>query len=144
MGHPRPLFLFFVFSILPLVDKILPMCEFEPQISGVGSDCSTNWATTTAHSLLQCLNENKCFQHGRAASSRRAFFDVPPKKKKHWLYLKQTRQATFCLFPSKMWWMERQMRSPTLMRTKLQNIFLRRIYKSISYLPGQDFSGTFG
>ena len=31
-----------------MVDKILPMTGFEPWISGVGSNHSTNWATTTA------------------------------------------------------------------------------------------------
>ena len=25
------------------------MTGFEPRTSGIGSDCSTNWATTTAH-----------------------------------------------------------------------------------------------
>ena len=32
----------FIFSIVQLVGKILPMLGFEPQISGVGSDRSTN------------------------------------------------------------------------------------------------------
>ena len=36
-----------IFSIVQLVGKILPILGFEPQISGVGSDCSTNWAKTT-------------------------------------------------------------------------------------------------
>ena len=51
MGHSWPLFLYFFRfsnSIVKLVDKILPMTVFESQISGVGSDRSTNWATTTA------------------------------------------------------------------------------------------------
>ena len=44
-----PFFFFlFVFSIVQLVHRNLPMSGFEPQISGVGRDCSTNWATTTA------------------------------------------------------------------------------------------------
>ena len=29
--------------------KISPMTGFKPLTSGVGSDCYTNWATTTAH-----------------------------------------------------------------------------------------------
>ena len=41
-------FIIFVFSIVQLVENILPMSGFEPQISGVGSNCSTKWATTTA------------------------------------------------------------------------------------------------
>ena len=31
------------------MDKILPMTEFEPRISGTGSNRSANWTTTTAH-----------------------------------------------------------------------------------------------
>ena len=34
-----------------LVDKVLPMSGFELRIPGVGSDPSTNWATTTAQVL---------------------------------------------------------------------------------------------
>ena len=47
-GPFRAFFFIFVFSFVLLVDKILPMSEFERQISGVVSDCSTNLATTTA------------------------------------------------------------------------------------------------
>ena len=39
--------LFFVFSIVQLVEKILPMSGLELRISGVGSGCSTNGVTTT-------------------------------------------------------------------------------------------------
>ena len=53
MSHYRPLFLFplrlfnTVDSMLTnvLLYKCLLMTGFEPRISGVGSDCSTNWAT---------------------------------------------------------------------------------------------------
>ena len=50
MVHSRPLFLYFrLFDFdVHLVDNILPMLGFEPQISGVGSNHSTNKATTTA------------------------------------------------------------------------------------------------
>ena len=53
MGHSRPLFLYSLYFWLfylnvQLVDKSLPMAEFEPRISGVGRDRSTSWATTTA------------------------------------------------------------------------------------------------
>ena len=44
-------FFIFVFSNGQLVDKTFPMSGFEPWISGVGSDCSINWATTTTHQL---------------------------------------------------------------------------------------------
>ena len=62
MGHTRPLFLyFFVFSIhswqktnVQYKYKFLPMTGFEPRTSGIGSDRSTNWATTTT--LLYVLN----------------------------------------------------------------------------------------
>ena len=47
----------FVFSIhswqqtnVQYINKYLPMTGFEPRTSGIGSDCSTNWATTTAYS----------------------------------------------------------------------------------------------
>ena len=46
----------FVFSIQLTVNnvqyKCLPMTGFEPRTSGIGSDRSTNWATTTAHHLF--------------------------------------------------------------------------------------------
>ena len=44
---------FFIYHLfyLQLVDKILPMSGFKPQISGVISTHSTNWATTTAPDL---------------------------------------------------------------------------------------------
>ena len=49
---PGLFFFNFVFSIIQLVDKlvdkILSMTGYEPRISDVGSDHSTNWATTTA------------------------------------------------------------------------------------------------
>ena len=35
-----------------MFDKSLPMTGFEPRIFGVGGDRSTNWATTTAQSIL--------------------------------------------------------------------------------------------
>ena len=53
-------FINFVFSILlQLVDKTLPMLGFGPRISGVGSNCSTNWATTTAQlSIISLVQGN--------------------------------------------------------------------------------------
>ena len=48
MGHSRPLFLYFLYFrlfycfIVQLEDKILKMAKLEPQVSGVGSDRSTN------------------------------------------------------------------------------------------------------
>ena len=34
------------------INKCLPMTGFEPQTSDIGSDRSTNWATTTAHCVF--------------------------------------------------------------------------------------------
>ena len=54
MGHSRPLFIYFrllntVYSKqVNVLDKSLPMTGLEPWTPGVGSDRSTNWATTTA------------------------------------------------------------------------------------------------
>ena len=49
MDHSLPLFLYFrLFYIVQLADKILLVFGLELQISGVGSESSTNWATTTA------------------------------------------------------------------------------------------------
>ena len=42
--------LFFFFSYF-FIDKILPMTGFEPPTSGIGSNCSTDCATTTAHNV---------------------------------------------------------------------------------------------
>ena len=59
MGHSRPLFsLLSSFQHnwqLQMFDKSLPMTGFEPRISGVGGNRSTDWATTTAQeqNLLQ-------------------------------------------------------------------------------------------
>ena len=49
---PIPGFFTFIFCLFNTIKckcsiQILPMTEFEPWTSGVGSDCSTNWATTT-------------------------------------------------------------------------------------------------
>ena len=55
MGHSKPLFFIFVFSIhswqktnVQYINKFLPMTGFEPWTSGIGSNRSTNWATATA------------------------------------------------------------------------------------------------
>ena len=52
MGHSRPLFLYFHLSMQLTVDnvqyKFLLMTGFELQTSGIGSNGSINWATTTA------------------------------------------------------------------------------------------------
>ena len=64
MGHSQPLFLYFCLYqifIIQLEDKIFPMTGFELRISGVGSDRSTNCATTIAQvdHLFMKINENR-------------------------------------------------------------------------------------
>ena len=60
MGLSRPLFLYF--RLFNTVDSkmfninFLPMTGFEPRTSEIGSDRSTNWATTTAHLLIVAYN----------------------------------------------------------------------------------------
>ena len=55
---PFPAF-FLYFRLFNTVDSkmfniiFLPMMGFEPQTSGIGSDCSTNWATTTSPTTLE-------------------------------------------------------------------------------------------
>ena len=54
VGHSRPLYLFSSFNTVDnkqMVIKILPMTEVEPRTSGIESNRSTNWATTTSHTL---------------------------------------------------------------------------------------------
>ena len=60
MGHSRPLFPFiFAFSTVNskyfIHHKILPMPGFELRTSGIGSNHSANWATTTALKNLNIL-----------------------------------------------------------------------------------------
>ena len=58
VGHSRPLFIYF--SLFNTVDnkqmfnKILPMTGVKPQTTGIISDHSTNWATTTSPSANIC------------------------------------------------------------------------------------------
>ena len=66
---PGLFFFIFVFSIQLTVNvryKFLPMTGFEPRTSGIGSNRSTNWATTTAH------KENR--QHGALAIIAKGLF----------------------------------------------------------------------
>ena len=52
LAIPCLFFFIFVFSNVQLVDKISLISGFERRISGVRSDHSTNWATTTAPSVF--------------------------------------------------------------------------------------------
>ena len=67
MGHSRPLFLYFwLFNTAEIKQinvryKSLPMTGFEPRISGIRSDCPTNWATPLPIVCFgQCLQ--KCIE----------------------------------------------------------------------------------
>ena len=69
LGHSRPLFLYFrLFNAVDskqinVRDKSLPMTGFESQTSDIGSDRSTNWATTTAPNWWNFVN-SKYFPFG--------------------------------------------------------------------------------
>ena len=57
---PGLFFFIFVFSIQMTVNiqyKFLLVTGFEPRTSGIGSDCSTNWATTTANAIVWWLTK---------------------------------------------------------------------------------------
>ena len=63
MAIPKLFFFIFVLSNLQLVDIILAVSGFEPQIFGIGSGRSTNWSTTTAHlSLTQHVSNQQIIQ----------------------------------------------------------------------------------
>ena len=77
MGHSRPLFLYFcIFGIfvVQLVDNILPITGFKLRISGIGSNRSANWATTTALceentwvcTLARSMTSRLCFSQRKA------------------------------------------------------------------------------
>ena len=80
MSHSRPLCLYFRLDskLMFHIGKSLPMTGFEAQTSGVESNCSTNWATTTARLFnnvnvlctITCLRElksNSNFRVGKVA-----------------------------------------------------------------------------
>ena len=63
--HSRPLFLYFRLFTTQLtvnkifdINKLMPMIGFEPRTSGIGSDLSTNWATTTSQLNFFHLKSN--------------------------------------------------------------------------------------
>ena len=64
---PGLFFFIFVFSIQLTVNvqyKFLLMTGFKPQTSGIGSNRSTNWATTTRQVMSRCTfgHHNNCHQ----------------------------------------------------------------------------------
>ena len=65
MGHSRPLFCLSTVNSKYVHYKISPMTGFEPWTSGIGSNRSTNWATTTAHYI--CSFERQIFRKKASA-----------------------------------------------------------------------------
>ena len=88
MGHSRPLFLYFrLFNTQLTVYKcsickfFLPMTGFEPRTSCIGSNRSTNWATTTAHSDM--LNWDQLYLFGWIQTSQtggQAYSNTSPRR----------------------------------------------------------------
>ena len=62
IAHSQPLFLYFRLFWIAIDryvwDNLLPMSGFEPRMSGAGSDCSANCATTTALFLYSMLTKH--------------------------------------------------------------------------------------
>ena len=75
MGLSWPLSLYFcLFSIIQLTDKFLPILGFKLRISGVGSDCSANCATTTFTNELSLFSSTRWSQATKQCS--RFFYRV--------------------------------------------------------------------
>ena len=63
MGHSRPFFLYFRLFNTVVQYKCLPMTGFEPLISGIGNDRSTNWPTTTARQMTFFIKNERDWTH---------------------------------------------------------------------------------
>ena len=61
VGHPRPLFLYFRLFNTHMFLQFLPMTGFKQRTSGIGSNRSTNWATTTAVNVINPFWMNSIF-----------------------------------------------------------------------------------
>ena len=61
VGHSQPLFIYFrLFNTVDnkqMFNKILPMSGVEPRTSGIESDRSTNWATTTSQLYISLARD---------------------------------------------------------------------------------------
>ena len=94
---PASFFLFFVFSIQLTVNvqyKILPMTGFEPRISGIESDRSINWATTTVPII------GNRYSSTSGATSRVSKWDKAPRPRYLGFALKYDWPTTFWFY----WW----------------------------------------
>ena len=76
--------------------KSLPMTGFEPRTSGIGSDWSTNWATTTALLYTMVLLWN---QHFCPTLCNQIYWlnFLKIKQIKHWLHGVGQLSRTYCL-----------------------------------------------
>ena len=74
VGHSRPLFIYFcLFNTVDIkqvnkqmFNKILPMTGVDPRTSGIESERSTNWATTTSR-MGQFFCGKKCWKGSKRA-----------------------------------------------------------------------------
>ena len=73
MCHPQPLFLhfrrFYAVDRNKVLYKKLAMTGFELQTSGIGSNCSANWATTT-------VQLSKMFTRGAVIYRQKMFYSI--------------------------------------------------------------------
>ena len=77
-ANPGLFYFIFIFSIQLAVNIqyiFLPMIGFKLRTFGVGSDHSTNWATTTAH-ICECFNEKYFYLQYDTETAR--FEDISP------------------------------------------------------------------
>ena len=126
------LFASFLFK-LQLVDKTLPVLGFEPQISGVGSDHSTNWAAIITEvwclqSWARCSSSNWIHFQSRGGSVKR----IHHPSGLHWLC------AWFILFISLVLSSESKL-TPWLRHLKLATHYS----KGSSSSPGDKVSQTY-
>ena len=68
---PLPASLFHLFNTVGIKLNLI-LAGFEPQISGAGSDRSTNWATTTARGRLFESNDVAAWANGVNISSQKS------------------------------------------------------------------------
>ena len=81
MGHSRPLFIYFcLFNTVDIkqvnkqmFNKILPIIGVEPRISGIESDRSTNWATTTLYGECHCTADQTSQTGGQLYSETSSY-----------------------------------------------------------------------
>ena len=99
------------------------MTGFEPWTSGIGSDCSTNWATTTARGWKLWRIQSECCELANCKFALHfLFYSIEPRSSSEVLlkiivelYFKQFQIAIRELFDHEEWvvcWLGASMRSP--------------------------------